>query len=62
MSDGKQDANAVCQLEISEAVLLGISHWDVVARPDSLNVHVFRATVLYFSIPSSSTLLHMHVG
>lgn len=62
LSDGKQDANTVCQLKILEPVLLWISYGDIVACPDSLNVHVFRATVLLVSIQSSQTLLYMHVG
>jgi hypothetical protein len=55
--DGEDSANAPGWLKISKAVLLGISHGDIVACPDSLDVHVFGATVLGQYTTNCKTLL-----
>ena len=42
-------ARSEYQLGISEAILLRISHGDIVARPDTADVHIFGTTVFEVS-------------
>lgn len=57
-NNGEDAANAAGDLRISKAVLLGISYGDVVACPDSLDVHVFGATMLGQYTMDCKTLLY----
>ena len=57
-NNGEDAENAAGWLEISKAVLLGISYGDVVACPDSLDVHVFGAAVLGQYTTDYKTLLY----
>jgi hypothetical protein len=58
INNGEDAANVAGWLKISKAVLLGIRHGDVVACPDSLDVHVFGATVLGQYAMDCETLLY----